>query len=141
MSKFNSENMTEFLDRFGKKYNFPVYICVNNMSSFYSSRCDIRSGYAAVTDDYFLIFVQMPLIGNENNADYFRLPVLGMKRLKVKKFPLLNSFTIDIKGVADGKKYNFRLITASNVDGNGFPDQKENQAGFIEKLKKWSKEI
>lgn len=141
MAKFNSENMTEALDRFGQNYEFPVYASITNMSSFFSKSTDMMAGYAAVTDDHFLLLVQIPLLGNLENANYFRLPVLGIKQLKVKKVPLVNSYNVDIKGVADGKKYRFKFVTASKVAGKGFPEQGENSLAFIERLKKWSEEI
>jgi hypothetical protein len=141
MTKFNSESMTEALDRFGQNYKFPVYASITNLSGFFSRSTDMMSGYAAVTDDHFLLLVQVPLFGNSVNADYFRLPVLGIKQLKVKKLPLFNSYSVDVRGIADGKKYRFKFVTVSRVAGNGFPEQGENSLALIEKLKKWSEEI
>lgn len=141
MVKFNSENMTEALERFGKQYKYPIYASIRNMTGFFSRPSDVISGYAAVTDDNFLILVQIPVFGTINDAEYFQLPVLGIKRLKIKKSPLINIYTVDIRGIADGKKYRFKITIASKVGGKGFPEQTSNHAGFIEKLKKWSDEI
>lgn len=142
MVKFNSENMTEAIERFGKQYKYPIYASIRNMAAgFFSRPSDVISGYAAVTDDNFLILVQIPVFGTLNDAEYFQLPVLGIRRLKVKKTAVLNAYTVDIRGVADGKKYGFRIVTVSKVGGKGFPEQPVNHAGFIEKLKRWSDEL
>ncbi len=141
MVKFNSENMTEALDRFGKQYKYPIYASIRNMTGFFSRPSDVISGYAAVTDDNFLILVQIPVFGTINDAEYFQLPVLGIKKLKLKKTAILNAYTVDIRGIADGKKYRFKIVTVSKVTGKGFPEQTANHAGFIERLKRWSDEI
>lgn len=141
MVKFNSENMTEALDRFGKQYKYPIYASIRNMTGFFSRPSDVISGYAAVTDDNFLILVQIPVFGTINDAEYFQLPVLGIKKLKLKKTAILNVYTVDIRGIADGKKYRFKIVTVSKVAGKGFPEQTANHAGFIDKLKRWSDEI
>lgn len=77
MVKFNSENMTEALDRFGKQYKYPIYASIRNMTGFFSRPSDVISGYAAITDDNFLILVQIPVFGTINDAEYFQLPVLA----------------------------------------------------------------
>lgn len=38
MVKFNSENMTEALDRFGKQYKYPIYASIRNMATGFFSR-------------------------------------------------------------------------------------------------------
>lgn len=141
MVKFDSENMVAALERFGKQYKYPIYASTRNVTGFCSRARDVTSGYAAISDDNFLILVQIPVFGTLNDAEYFQLPVLGIKKLKLKKVPLLNSYVIDIKGIADGKKYRFKINTVSKVGGKGFPEQSVNYSGFIERLKKWSDEI
>ncbi len=141
MPKFNAENMLEELDTFGKAYKYPVYVSVTDPNGLFSSNRNVKSGYAAISDDYFLLLAEIPTIGFIGDTKYCKLPISGISRLKIKKAPLINLYIISVKGIADGKKYKIKLNLSCRGVGNSFPDQAKNGASFLEKMTKWSKEI
>lgn len=141
MPKFNAENMIAALSGFYKKYKYPVYVKVSVQGGFFSSETVMRYGYAAISDDHFLLVADYETEDSENVL-YHRLPVTGMRSLSVKKADKVNMFAVRIKGItAESKKYRIKIFVTASEGGSSLPEQKENSVGFIEKLSKWSKEI
>lgn len=141
MPKFNKENMTVELDRFGKTYKFPVFVTVSVQKGILGAESARRHGYAAISDDHFLLIADYESAGPEE-AVCHRLPVTGMSSVRVGKADKINVFTVRIKGItSDSKKYKIKVTVSGSGVENGLPDQVENCTKFVERLRKWSGEI
>lgn len=141
MPKFNTENMLAQLDSFEKTYKYPVYVTVSVLGGIFGAEAALRHGYAAISDDHFLLVADYESVDSEN-VILHRLPATGMSSVKVTKDEKINMYTVHIKGVTViGKKYKIRISVTGTEAGNSLPDQGENSEKFIRKLKKWSEEI
>lgn len=141
MIRFNAENMHSELDRFEKKYKYPVYVTVSVLNGVFGKEEVRRHGYAAISDDFFLLVADYASVDSEE-VIYHKLPVTGMNSVKVGKADKINMHTVSIKGVTTaGKKYKINISVTGSEAGNSLPDQSENCIKFIEKLKKWAEEI
>lgn len=138
---YTEENMIEALDKFDKSYDYPVYASLTNLSGFFSSNKNVRSGYMAVTDNSIII-VSISLIGAiTNDYDYLEIPKLTINKITGRKALLIESQIIDIFGTVGKKKYHYRLTVPSKVLGGSFPSQSDNYVGFVDRLQIWSKEV
>ena len=125
--------MHQELSQFGVPYNAPCYVSINDLSGFLASSTNIRVGYAAYTNiGELLLFIDC-LMGN-------RLEVLtsdGVKSCSCKKLPLLPQHSVKISGIANGKKYKYKILIPHKVLGK-FASQPENSAELISFLESWS---
>lgn len=141
MPKFNTENMLAELDRFEKTYKYPVYVTVSVHNGIFGAETARRHGYAAISDDYFLLIADYESTDSEEIL-YHRLPVTGMSSVRVQKADKINMYTVYIKGItAESIKYKIKISVTGTEAGSSLPDQGENCVKFIKKLKKWSEEI
>ncbi len=141
MPRFNKENMIAELDRFGKTYKYPVFVTVSVQNGILGAKPIIRHGYAAISDDHFLLIVDYESADSEE-AVCHRLPVTGMSSVRVRKADKMNIFTVRLKGItSESKKYRIKVTVAGTEVENGLPDQVENCAKFVERFRKWSGEI
>ena len=139
--KCNSEEMDNELSFFGRPYSYPIYISLWDMSGFLASNRNVKSGYAAISDDGVLLLTGEGLIGS---AAHYEVPKLTISSLKVKKLPLINSYNVEVKGNKEGKKYYYKLSVSGRIIGGAsdkFPDHEENASGFLETLRQWAAEI
>lgn len=143
MQQFDYDHMSSVLEKTGISYNYPVYSSINNMSSFFATNIAVRFGYAAISDrDSVLIYsADMFSMMDLTNAVCIELPFAGIHDVKIKHHKLNGSYTVNIKGIAGGKKYHYRLEIPSKLIGKAkgkFPDQKENSDGFTDILQRWA---
>lgn len=130
--KVNEEMMHQELGQFGVAYNAPCYISINDLSGFMSSSMTIRCGYAAYTDNGELLLFIDCLMGNKLEV----LTADGVQSLSCKKLPLLPQHSIKISGIANGKKYKYKMLIPHKVVGK-FASQPENSAELISFLESW----
>lgn len=141
MPKFNKENMAAELDRFGKTYKYPVFVTISVQNGILGSKLIIRHGYAAISDDHFLLIADYESADSEKII-YHRLPVTGMSSVRVRKADKMNIFTVRIKGItSESIKYKIKVTVTGTEVENGLPDQVENCTGFVDRFRKWSGEI
>lgn len=141
MPKFNTENMLAELDHFEKTYKYPVYVTVSVRNGMFGAEAARRHGYAAISDDYFLLIADYESTDSEAIL-YHRLPVTGMSSVRVQKADKINMYIVCIKGItADRKKYKIKISVTGSEAGSSLPFQGENCAKFIQTMKKWSDEI
>ncbi len=141
MLRFNAENMYHELDRFEKKYRYPVCVTVSVLNGVFGKEVVRRQGYAAISDDYFLLVADYESVDSDE-VIYHRLPVTGMNSVRVRKADKINMHIISVRGItAEGKKYRIKISVTGSEAGNSLPDQGENSVKFINELRKWSEEI
>ena len=141
MLRFNAENMYSELDRFEKKYKYPVYVTISVLNGVFGKEEVRRHGYAAISDDFFLLVADYKSVDSEE-VIYHKLPVTGMSSVKVGKADKINMHTISVKGITTaGKKYKIKISVTGSEAGSSLPDQGENCKKFVKRLKKWSEEI
>ena len=129
--KCNSEEMDNELSFFGRPYSYPIYISLWDMSGFLASNRNVKSGYAAISDDGVLLLTGEGLIGG---AAHYEIPRLTISSLKVKKYAFYNSYKVEIKGKNEGKKYYYKLTVNGKMVGSSagkFPEHEKNAAELI----------
>ncbi|MBQ8960468.1 MAG: hypothetical protein IJ071_04530 [Ruminococcus sp.] len=135
---YTLENIEAELDQAGVPYTDPAYAMITDLSGFFGSNRNIRYGGAAISErDTLLLTFNGLLSGNS----IFELSPMGMTKLTVKKLLILPSYVADIRGMADGKKYRFKVQLNTNVGGGGFPDQQSNVMNIVNTLKKWESSL
>lgn len=141
MLRFNAENMISELDSFGKEYRYPVYVTTSVLNGIFGKEEVRRHGYAAISDDFFLLVADYASVDSEEII-YHKLPITGMSSIKVGKADKIDMYIVSVKGITiAGKKYKIKISVTGSDTENSLPDQSENCAKFIERLKKWSEEI
>lgn len=130
--------MLEALDKFGRKYSYPLYLTVADMSSFFSSGRNQRLGFAAISDIDELLLIQYPLFGLAEPV-YLSFSSLSLESAKFGK--LLGTHRVKLVFRADGKKMRYNLTIASKVAMTDLYEQEQNLYGFIDTLKKWAASI
>ncbi len=128
----NEDVMRGDLAKFGVEYRSPCYISINDCSGFLASNAGIRPGFAAYTDDgYLLIYID-----GITGAAQIAITSDNVTSLDIKNLPLLPEHSIKIKGIQDGNKFYYKLLLP-HKSGKSFPSQKENTADLISFLEYW----
>ena len=134
---YTIDNVISELDQAGVGYSCPICVNVTDLSGFFSSNKNVKYGGAAVSDRDTLLLSSNGLL---SGSQLYELAPMGMTKLSVKKVPLLPSYLIDVRGMADGKKYRFKIQFSTN-GGKAFPDQQSNAMSLINTLEKWAAQL
>lgn len=134
---YTIDNVISELDQAGVGYSCPICVNVTDLSGFFSSNRNVKYGGAAVSDRDTLLLSSNGLL---SGSQLYELAPMGMTKLSVKKVPLLSAYLIDVRGMADGKKYRFK-IQFSTKGGKAFPDQQSNAMSLINTLEKWAAQL
>lgn len=133
--KVTNINMLEALDKFDRRYSYPIYATVCDMSSFFSSRRRQRMAFAAISDHDELLLVQYPFFGL---GDPIYLDFSSLSLVKAKFSKLFGTHRIQLIFRVDGKKQRYDLTIAKKVVTTDLYEQDQNLYGFIDTLRKWA---
>ncbi|MBE6859023.1 MAG: hypothetical protein E7498_06295 [Ruminococcus sp.] len=127
MMKCTTQTMMESLDTFMVSYDYPVYVNINNMSSFFSSGKNWTFGYMAVTDNGYLLVTEYGLLSQKGS---YMIMIDNISKLSAKKQMFGMGCQIKLEALCEGKKLRLELYIPFKA-GSDFDNQKEKAQGLL----------